>query len=168
MVFTSNLSGRFEEIQNPFTGELSNQPVGESVTDEERLAILGVIEPVKEFGPDEIGSYGVKFPDGSSLELFFDDLETSGAFRTGMLALRQYSIEITEFIYQLAKVGNLVIQIGPESNGVVMSDVVAQRVGGRWESITVVGSPANLHILIESSFNDWAAYRDRVRDELGE
>jgi|GEM_PF-5544495 len=165
-VYTSNLSDRVEDVKNPFTGEVTSQPVGESVTDEERLAILGIIDPVKEFGPDEIGAYGVKLSDGSSIELFFDGLDEVGKFCFGMLALDQFAIEIAEFVFQLAEAGHLVIQVGPEGGYVALSDEIADRVGGRWEDVIVIKSAEELFELIQSPFEEWAGFRDRVEDSF--
>lgn len=165
-VYTSNLSDQFDEVENPFTGEITRQPIGESVTGEERVAILSVIEMVKENGPDEIGAYGVKLSDGSFIELFFDGLEKDGGFQLGMLALRGMSEEVAEFIFKLAEAGHLIIQIAPESGHIALSDEIAERVRGRWPDVAVVKSANELFTLIQSPFDEWAKFRDRVQKDI--
>lgn len=164
-IFTSNLSDCIEEVENPFTGELSQQPVGEFVTEAERAALLAVIEAYKIAGPDEIGAFVVRLRDQSEIELFMFGIDEPGSFSSGSFVLREFTKEIAQYIYELAHAGNMIIQSTSGGGFMCTNQEIADRVTDRWVGVGVIGSGDEFYELMIGGFKEWEDYKDRITDE---
>lgn len=160
---TCNLSDQTKQAVNPFTGETIQNPVGESVTSEERRALKQVLASAGGSTPGEHGCYVPILADDSSAEVYFDGLADAPEFSGGMVALRGTSIELATFLYALADAGNLAML--PAMDGditLVTSTANAKRVASRWPDAIVVESPDDLHAILTQGFDGWKQYRDQV------
>ena len=160
---TCNISERFEERINPFTGKTIQSPVGECVTDAERQSLKTILAAAGAKDPNENGCYLPQLPDGSRAEAYFGGLADDPHFSGGMIALRGLSIELTRFMWALADSGNLVILPAMEGNSkIVTSTINARRVATRWPNATVAQSPDELHLILAKGCDGWKHYRDQV------
>lgn len=159
---TSNLSDHFEEMANPFTGEVTKQPVGESITEDERQALLALLERSKADGPDEIGGYIVRVADNEEIELSLFGIDEPGGFRSGYVALRSLSKSIAGLLYEMAIDANLVIQLGSDGGYVCLERKIADRVAHRWSEVQVIGSAEELYQLLVPGFEAWVEFKDRA------
>lgn len=159
---TSRLSEQIEETTNPFTGEVMQKPIGETVTPDEREALLKLLS-TRGANADEMGGYLVDFADGAGVELQFGGLADEAEFSGGMASLRGLTSELSSFLYELADTGNLVmLPAMEESRPLVTSDETAARVTSRWPDTLVMASAEELAAFLGQGVAGWAAYRDRV------
>ena len=159
---TSRLSEQTVEAINPFTGKVMQKPVGETVTPDEREALLKLLS-ARGANADEMGCYLVDYSDGAGLELQFDGLADETEFSGGMAALRGLTAELTRFLYDLADTGNLVmLPAMEESRPLVTSSETAERVTSRWPDVLVMSSAEELGTFLGQGVAGWKAYRDRA------
>ena len=159
---TSRLSEQTVEAINPFTGKVMQKPVGETVTPDEREALIQLLS-TRGANAEEMGGYLVDFADGAGLELQFDGLADEAEFSGGMASLRGLTPELASLLYDLADTGNLVmLPAMEESRPLVTSDETAARVASRWPDALVISSPEELEAFLGQGLAGWEACRDRV------
>jgi hypothetical protein len=163
---TSRLSDQTEEAVNPFTGEVMQKPVGESLLSADRDALRELLSSHGATLPLDSNCYQFDFSDGSGFELFMDHLDSDADVSGGMAALRGLTTEILNVLYALAEAGNMVmLPAMEETRPLVTSREVADRVASRWPDVLVLASAEELGAFLQQGFAGWEAYRDRVTGE---
>jgi hypothetical protein len=97
-------TGRPIVKQNPFTGETQSVLGNEPLSAAELKAVQQVLMRAKADGPDEYGCYVVQVDDGAGAEVFGSELATGC-----MVALREMTADLLQFLFDLLKAGNWVM-----------------------------------------------------------
>jgi hypothetical protein len=141
----------------------------------DRGAVKDVIRRYGNPKRDEYGRYTALLPDGSSITVSADELETEGAFTGCAFHLHGISIDDCGFILDLAVAGDMVIfnaqgRDEPDNPVMILSrkaqaDQVPKEM---YKHAIVVTSAQHLYALLEGSFEGWARFRDQVLRRSGE
>ena len=159
---TSHLSDKTEKATNPFTGEVYDKPVGETLTDEERRSVAAILTQCGG-EEDEFGCRVLDIGDGSSIEAYFEGLLGEEDFECGMLALRSISPPVAKLLFDIMHHGSLVLQ-APIAEPMVLatSQEICSSVRARWPEVEPVADPHQLYKKLKPGFSEWASYRDRA------
>jgi hypothetical protein len=137
--------------------------VDDGLTAGELSAVKDLLSQFNATGPDDFGCYVIHTRDGGSAELFAEELTGTDPCEGSIAAVRAITPELLQFLYDLGRVGNMVIiPIMEETVFAVSSEQQRQRVQSRWPEAVVVETPEELGELIKGGFQAWKAYRDQV------
>jgi hypothetical protein len=163
---TCNLGKTKTTSTNRFTGQTVETFVDDGLTVGECAAVTDLLSSVKAKGSNEHGPFVVKFRDKGLAEVFIDGLDGSAPCDGCMVSIRSVSPKLIDFVYELARQGNmLMIPVMEESISIVVSSEQQKKVRDRWPDAVVVGSSQELQILVQDGFGAWQAYREKaVRD----
>ena len=136
------------------------------VAEAQREPVLAVLRKTSFRGPDEFGFYIIAFPDRVEVEFSAKGLELKDRFTGCAFFIRGFGKHLAEFIYQVARAGDMVIMPAMEGNPLIfVSD--GQRPHVPADSLersrpVVVKSPEELGALLTGGFDGWSVYRDQV------
>jgi hypothetical protein len=163
---TCNFGTQFEERKNPFTGQLISVAIDDGLTAAEKTAMLKLLRFVKASGPDDFGCYSLDLADGGSAELFAEKLTGEEKCDGCMVAVRSFSPQLVQLLFDLAREGNMVLM--PVMDGMAplaVSEQQCRRVQTRWPEAGTVSSVAELQALLSQGFRAWLSYRDQLAEE---
>ncbi len=135
-------------------------------SDTAREPVLAVLHNSRYTGPDEFGFYIVSFPDDTEVEFSASELESDEPFGGCAFHLRGLSEDVTKFMLEIARAGDMVMMAAMEGNPLIfIHEAQKQNVPpGLLSDMNplLVGTPAELLDVLTGGFDSWAAYRDRV------
>jgi hypothetical protein len=160
---TCNLGEKKKKVTNPFTRQTMDVFADDGLTADECAAVSKLLANAKAKGPDQLGCWVVKFRDGGGAEVFLDNLDGSGTCEGCMVSISGITPNLVNFIYDLARVGNMVMTpVIEESVSVVTSAEQQKKIKARWPDAVVVGSADGLQVLLDKGVGAWQKYRDRA------
>ena len=160
---TCNLGEKKKKVTNPFTRQTMDVFADDGLTADECAAVSKLLANAKAKGPDQLGCWVVKFRDGGGAEVFLDNLDGSGTCEGCMVSISGITPNLVNFIYDLARVGNMVMTpVTEESVSVVTSAEQQKKIKARWPDAVVVGSADGLLVLLDKGVGAWQKYRDRA------
>lgn len=136
------------------------------VADVQREPVLDVVRKHTFRGPNEFGFYIIEFPDGVEVEFCAEGLELEERFTGCAFFIRGFGKHLADFIYQVARAGDmLIIPMMEGSPLVFVSENQRTHVSADFlerARPVVVKSPEELGALLTGGFDGWSAYRDQV------
>jgi len=164
---TCHLSNEFEDSTNPFTGESIKVPLGETITQDERKALMEFISSYGE-GPDEIGFCRFDLGEHGTVVFQLYGIEDDDYdFRSGSFTLNSLSHELSATIFEMIDIGGF-IAIAATSTQLVFTtrSEYAQEAQSRWSQVQIVKDSDALHAALRGPFETWQTYRDQAVEEL--
>lgn len=132
----------------------------------DRRPVREVLAAATYHGPDDFGFYVVAFPDGVEVEFSARGLESEESFTGCAFHIRGIGDGLIEFMFDVARAGDMVIIPAMEGNPLVLVSET-QKVAvpaDVLESLRpiLVRSPGDLAAVLAGGFDGWSAYRDHV------
>jgi hypothetical protein len=130
---------------------------------------VNAVLKTREFtGPDKFGFYVVKFPDGFHVEFAAIGLDGASEFTGCAFHIRGISSHLVEFIWEIAKAGDLVILPAMEDFVPILSSPdqkpqLHPDLARDWPEPVVCGSKAELEIILFRGYAGWEQYRNNSR-----
>lgn len=164
---TCHLSSQFEDSTNPFTGETIQVPVGESISPEERDALMEYISANGQ-GPDEMGFCHFDLGEQGAVELHLNGIDDEELdLQSGSFTLRSTGPEISALLFNIIDIGGFIaLVVTSPSLMLTTRNEYAQEVQSRWPDVLVVKDAVALHAALRGPFETWQTYRDQVLEEL--
>lgn len=139
--------------------------------DVSRVNVLAALRRHSLVAADGFGFYLVDFPDGSSVEFSAKGLEGEGIFAGCAFHVRGFSQSIIEFVFDVAKSGDMVV-LNPQGSGDATNPVAiltdASQAGNLPAELlpnpVLCTSSEHLSELFRGGYEHWRAYRDQVVD----
>ena len=146
---TCHLSEKTKDAVNPFTGECMKVPDGETATEAERAAVVGLLAEADSFEIDA-GVYGVEVSEESGAELCFFGLEDAPKFAGGFVTICGLTLELCRFLHTLATAGSFAIHL-EDGRVAVTADASALAIATRHPDPIVVRSPDELLDILKAA-----------------
>jgi hypothetical protein len=131
-----------------------------------REAVREVLNCANYSGPDEFGFYVISLPDGVEAEFSAKGLQSENSFTGCAFHIRGFSDALMQFMFDIARAGEMVIMPAMEGNPLVMvSEQHKQSIPADfWESLqpVVIDSPGELGAVLSGGFEGWSTYRAQV------
>jgi hypothetical protein len=131
-----------------------------------RDAILELLRSSQHTEADRFGFYHVALADGLTVEFSAKGLESSGTFSGCAFQVRAFGDRLAEFVYQVACAGKMVIMPATrDAIAILVSAEMKQHLpDDLLANLTpvVIGSSAELKVLLATGFDGWRMYRDQV------
>jgi len=132
----------------------------------DRQPLLAVLKSASYRGPDDFGFYVVEFADGVDVEFSAKGLESEDPFTGCAFHIRGFGDGLMQFMFDIARAGDMVIIPAMEGNPLVLVAEGQRRnvpadLQESFQSI-VVASAGELGAILSGGFKGWSAYRDRV------
>jgi hypothetical protein len=139
--------------------------------DVSRGEVLAPLRRHSQVAADRFGFYLVDFSDGSSVEFSAKELEGEGSFTGCAFHVRGFSQSIIEFVFDVAKSGDMVVLnaqgSGDASSPVAILTDVSQAGNLPEEGLpnpVLCTSSEHLGKLLGGGYQHWRAYRDQMVD----
>ena len=131
-----------------------------------RSGILALLKSKQYTGPDKFGVYDIQFSDGVSAEFSAQGLESSGAFTGCAFHIRAFSEQLVEFIFDVARAGNMAVIPTTEDAIVLLPSEDDKRelpvdVLEDFHLILLT-SAAELQLILQQGYAVWSKYREQV------
>ena len=131
-----------------------------------KSGILSILKSKHFTGPDGFGFYNVQFPDGETVEFSAAGLEADDPFRGCAFHVRGFSKHLVEFIFEVARVGDMtIIPVIEESIMVLPSDDAKKELPPEVLldfRLVPLTSVAELEVVLQQGFSGWSKYREQV------
>jgi hypothetical protein len=150
--------GTKEQRYNPFTKQLQDVPRNEPLSATEVSAVLEVLKRACPAGPDEEGCHAAHFADGSSAEIFAQDVR-SGC----MVAIRGagVTLALATFLFDLMVAGSWVL-LGEEDIVLAPSLDCVKGTPSEFGQVVVATSPDDVGAALSGGSEAWQKYRARA------
>jgi hypothetical protein len=160
---TCNLGTRRLKSRNPFTGEPMERFDDPGLTGPERAAVADLLHRASADGPDEDGSYHVRFDDGGDGDLLAPGLSGGARFDSCSVGAHELTSDLVDFLFRLSVTGNMMIVPAMRKTGtLVTSEAQRQAAAARYPDARVVRTPRALGEELRRGSEDQNRYRDQV------
>lgn len=155
---TGRFAGKPVVKKNPFTGKAQTVFPEEPLTAAEVKAVRQVLKGIDAQGPDKHGCYIVELADGGGAEVFADKLKMGC-----MVALRDITPHLIQFLFDLLKAGNWVM-LSPLEDAVAItaSPGIVKGVPDEFPKVVVCNTTDELGVLLTKGVKAWQKHRDKV------
>ncbi len=132
-----------------------------------REAVLSLLKKSNFSGPDKFGFHIVKFPDGVDVEFSAKELYGVREFTNCSFHVRGIGPHLIQFIFEIAKAGDMVILPAMEDFIPILSlpgqkEHLPQELAENDPPPIVCESAAELESLLCGGYESWRKYRDQI------
>ena len=131
-----------------------------------KSGILRILKSRQYTGPNALGFYDVQFPDGASVEFSASGLESDDPFRGCAFHVRGFSKLLVEFIFDVARIGNMtIIPVTEEAIMVLPADADKKELPPELLQdfrLVPLTSVDELEAILQQGYKGWSKFREQV------